>query len=300
MDKQNEGLKLMADGDKAISKKSFFGRSSPDFDQAVQNYEQAANCFKLAKAYSYAVDAYVKSADCHTKLNSLYLAAKNLDAAALMLMNQLNKPDESSELYRRASNYYLANGSYDRAAEVLEKAGKALESINPDKAVQLYEESCTIYETEDKMRSGAESFQRFISFLIKSGRYPKALELSGRLTDAYIKMENRIGINKQVLSCVILALAYGDEVEAGKRFDMYAGRVSGFGESDEGMIAANLLDAYEQHNPDLLADALKRQQINYLNSEITRLARTKLRVPGGGNAVGDAGTLIEEEDDGLL
>lgn len=59
-----------------------------------------------------------------TVLYSIHLAGKAIENAAFILAHNLNQPQRAAEAYQRASDYFMTQGSIDRAAEQLDKAGK--------------------------------------------------------------------------------------------------------------------------------------------------------------------------------
>lgn len=58
------------------------------------------------------------------KKYSIHLAGKAIENAAFILAQNLNQPQRAAEAYQRASDYFMTQGSIDRAAEQLDKAGK--------------------------------------------------------------------------------------------------------------------------------------------------------------------------------
>ncbi|RUO95782.1 hypothetical protein BC936DRAFT_143237 [Jimgerdemannia flammicorona] len=62
-----DGVKLMADGDKAASKGMF---RKPDWDIAGGCYEKAGVAFKTGKAYDQAIQAYFKASDAMFKADA--------------------------------------------------------------------------------------------------------------------------------------------------------------------------------------------------------------------------------------
>jgi gamma-soluble NSF attachment protein len=80
--------------------------------------------FRNEKAYDHAVKAFLKVADCHRQLDSIYLAAKALETAANILAQNLNQPEKSVDIYKQCSDYYIAHGTGDRAGEILDKCAK--------------------------------------------------------------------------------------------------------------------------------------------------------------------------------
>lgn len=55
---------------------------------------------------------------------SIHLAGKATENAAFILAQNLNQPQRAAEAYQKASNFFMTQGSIDRAAEQLEKAGR--------------------------------------------------------------------------------------------------------------------------------------------------------------------------------
>ncbi|KAI9199788.1 uncharacterized protein BJ171DRAFT_517093 [Polychytrium aggregatum] len=277
--KIKEGMDLMAVGQKAENSKSFFGKRTPDWDTAANSYERAATCFKIAKANEQAIDAFQKAGDAYRHLDSFALAAKQYEGAATIAVQNTRQYALAAQLYRQTADFLSANNSPDRAAESLEKAAKALESLDPNQCIELYFESCAVYENEDRIRTGAETFRRAIATCIRLQRLDKALILSQKLAEGFAKLNNRPGFCKQSLATIIIALAMGDEVEATKRFNS-ACELGGFSPSEENEAATDMLQAFDAGDDELLSKALQRMVITFLDNDVARLAKS-LRVPGG-------------------
>lgn len=92
------------------------------------------------------------------------------------------------------------------------------------------------------------------------------------------KFTSRSHLYKANLSILILILAIGDDVEAGKQFSQMCGD-AGFAQSEEAEIAEDLLTAYEQRDQELLEKTVRLQHVTFLDNEVVKLARL-LTVPG--------------------
>lgn len=120
-------------------------------------------------------------------------------------------------------------------------------------------------------------------------RYARAIELQQKLSDIHADLgQNNIPfLHKSQLSLVILHLANGDEVAAGKVFTRGCNE-NGFLNSEEGKIAQDILAAYDERDQKQVQDALtksgvRKSILGFLDNEITKLAYA-LRVPGEGVA----------------
>ncbi|KAI7904039.1 soluble NSF attachment protein [Cokeromyces recurvatus] len=271
-----EGVKYMQHGDKAASKGLF---RKPDWDLAASDYERAATSFKIAKSYDQAVQAYFKASDALSKADAIHLAGKALENAAFILASNLNQPQRAAETYQRASNYFMTQGSIDRAAEQLEKAGRALENVDVNASYEMYSKACTLYEQEDRGRFAVDIFKKATSLLIRNKKYDKAIEMLKRQSAVLQKFTSRSHLFKANLSIIILYFAIGDDVEAGKQFNSMCGNDAGFVQSEEAAIANDLLKAYEERDQELLERTVRLQHITFLDNEVVKLARL-LTVPG--------------------
>ncbi|KAI8988830.1 soluble NSF attachment protein [Pilobolus umbonatus] len=270
-----DGVRHMQQGDKAATKGLF---RKPDWDVAAGYYERAATSFKIAKSYDQAVQAYLKQSDALYKADATHLAGKAMENAAYILASNLNQPQRAADAYQRASNYFMTQGSIDRAAEQLEKAGRALENVDVNASYDMYNKAITIYEQEDRGRFAIEIFKKTISLLIRNKKYDKAVEILKRQCVVLQKFTSRSHLYKANLSIIILILAIGDDVEAGKQFNMMCGD-TGFAQTEEAEIAEDLLRAYAERDQLLLEKTVRLQHLTFLDNEIVKLARL-LTVPG--------------------
>ncbi|KAI8063550.1 soluble NSF attachment protein [Gongronella butleri] len=264
-----EGVKLMQSGDKATTKGLF---RKPDWDLAAGYYDQAATCFKVARSFDQAVQAYTKASEALFKSNAMHMAGKAMENAALILVNNLNQPQRGAEAYKQASNLFMTDGKMIRAAEQLGKAAKAMEPIDVNAAIDLYSSSIDLYEQEERGSFSTETYKKAIGLSVKSRKYAKAVELLHRQAPTLQKMTSRSPANKANLSMLVLLFAMDDEVEAGKQFNNMCG-------NEEAGLAQQMLRAYDESDQELLEKTVRDQHFSFLDNEIVRLARS-LTVPG--------------------
>ncbi|KAH8044893.1 hypothetical protein JL720_16918 [Aureococcus anophagefferens] len=68
---------LMAKGEKALTKFSFFGGGTAKFEDAAECFNDAGKQFVMGKAYGEGASAYRRAADCHLKAKSEFDAASS-------------------------------------------------------------------------------------------------------------------------------------------------------------------------------------------------------------------------------
>ncbi|RIB12104.1 hypothetical protein C2G38_2249716 [Gigaspora rosea] len=271
--KIQEAVRYLAQGDKATEKNWF---KKPEWDIAGQNYEKAASCFKAARSYDQAIQAYQKASDALFKSDLLFMSAKSMESAATIASLQLKQPERAAEMYKKASDLYLTHMSPDRAGEMLEKGARALEPVNVDNAIEMYVSACSLFESEERGKFAIDTFRKAVAVMIKNKRYEAAVDILHRLNAVYQGIPNQQGINKTCLSIIITLLAAEDEVEAKKQFQLFC--LHAFVQSEESAIACALLDAFEQGDQELVSQIVRKQTVTFLDNEIAKLARG-LQVP---------------------
>jgi len=280
--KFKEGMGLMKEAQNLLSTTLF--RWKPDLEGAATNFQQAAICFKNAKAHEQAKEAYVKAGENFYKTDLLHSAAQAMGDGAAMA-KQLKRSEEAASLYERSSNCFLENGSSDKAAETLAKAGETIKDVNLEKATEYYLSACDLYFTEGREQFGNETFKLTTTLLLRAKKYTEAVKLIDREIVAFRKLEKREALWKFYLSNVILQLVLTDYAEADNRFKNYLAE-EGFMSSEEGKAGGDMLTAYENADQTAFNAVVNRQVFNFLENEVTKLARN-LKAVGMG-------------DDGLL
>ncbi|KAF9098732.1 hypothetical protein BGX29_007468 [Mortierella sp. GBA35] len=274
-----DAVDFMKEADKNTEKSWF---KKPDWDIAAQYYEKAGQAFKAGKSYDQAVQAFIKASDAMIHATSYFMAGRALENGGNIALQNLGQPERAADMYKRASDLFMQNMTPDRAAEMLEKSAKAMEPISVDQAIELYIGACNIYEGEDRARYATDTFKRTIALLIKHRRFEKATEILQRLGNVQKDTTNKMAYYKTLLSIIIVQLAAGDEVEAGKRFQAYCS-VDGFVKSEESAVAHQMLDAFEHRDQGYYNQAAGRQHVGFLDNEIARsIVISDDLVSGGG------------------
>lgn len=166
--KINEGLEHLAKAEKYL--KTGFLKWKPDYDSAASEYGKAAVAFKNAKQFEQAKDACLREAIAHENNRALFHAAKAYEQAGMML-KEMQKLPEAVQLIEKASMMYLENGTPDTAAMALERAGKLIENVDPEKAVQLYQQTANVFENEERLRQAVELLGKASRLLVRGRRY---------------------------------------------------------------------------------------------------------------------------------
>ncbi|CAH1780497.1 unnamed protein product [Owenia fusiformis] len=295
--KISEGLEHMELAAKCL-KTSFF-KWKPDLDGAVSEYGKAAVCFKNGKALEKAREAYIKTADTQCQANSHFHAGKSYEQAA-MICRDMKDHDQAAHWAVQASNFFLEYGTPDTACSALERAGKMIEPVQPEKAIELYRRAQDVAEMEDRPRQAAEMAGKVARIYIRLKKHEQAYTALEKEMTLWSGVENFPMVNKLVVAAVLLQLHLGDYIAADK---MYKSSMSvpGFGSSEEAMCLEELLTAYDEGDQEKATEVLRRPIIRYMENDFTKLARD-LTVPGGRvgtnpNPTDGAGETVGDDED---
>jgi len=267
--KTQEADAQLKEADKLASKT--LTRWKPDWEGAAILYEKAANNYKNAKALDKAKEAFKKASNAQYQIDLPFSAAKHMESAAGMAKD-LKQNEEGAELYVKACNFYRENGSGFAAAENLAKAAKLIENTDVEKAMDYLKQACELYEIEDKQHFSGDTFKTAVSLFLRHQKFGDTVELLKNQCRVFEKLNQQHDIHKAYLSIIIIHLHCDDYVAANNFYTQFLD-TPGFSQSQEGMIAADLLDAFEKRNVDALNACTKKQIFNFLDNQVTKIAR---------------------------
>ncbi|XP_039381667.1 gamma-soluble NSF attachment protein isoform X1 [Mauremys reevesii] len=303
--KINEALEHVAKAEKYL--KTGFLKWKPDYDSAATEYGKAGVAFKNAKQFDQAKDAYLREAEAHANNRALFHAAKAYEQAGMML-KEMQKLPEAVQLIEKASMMYLENGTPDTAAIALERAGKLIESMNPEKAVQLYQQTASVFENEERLRQAVELLGKASRLLVRGRRLDEAALSIQKEKNIYKEIENYATCYKKTIAQVLVHLHRHDYVAA-ERCVRESYSIPGFSESEDCAALEQLLEGYDNQDQDQVSYVCNLPLFKYMDNDYAKLALS-LAVPGGGTkkkspvttqdkAGGPAaiGSHAEEEDD---
>lgn len=275
--KINEALEHIAAAEKCL--KTGFLKWKPDFDGAASEYAKAAVAFKNAKQYDQAKDAYLKEAESHQNNRAFFHAAKAFEQAGMML-KEMHKLPEAVFFIEKASMMFVENGTPDTAAMALDRAGKLIENVNLEKAVELYERAASVYENEERLRQSAELMGKVSRLLVRGRRLDEAAVSLQKEKNIYKEIENYPTCFKKTIAQVLVHLHRNDYVAADKCVrETYS--IPGFNGSEDSIALEQLLEGFDQQDQDQVFAICNSALFKYMDNDYAKLSLS-LRVPGGG------------------
>ncbi|XP_065118371.1 N-ethylmaleimide-sensitive factor attachment protein, gamma b isoform X1 [Paramisgurnus dabryanus] len=276
-EKINEAHDHIAKAEKCL--KTSMTKWKPDYDGAASEMAKAAVAFKNAKQFEQAKDAYLKEAEYHTENKALFHAAKAYEQAGMMLKDMKRMP-EAIQLIEKASVMYVENGTSGTAGIALDRAGKLIESVDLEKAVDLYQKAASVFENEDRLRQAAELLGKASRLLVRLRRLDEAAVSIQKEKNMYKEIENYPTCFKKTIAQVLVHLHRVDFVAADKCVrESYS--LPGFSGSEDCVAMETLLAAYDEQDEDEVSRVCNLPLLKYMDNDYAKLA-ISLRVPGGG------------------
>uniref|UniRef100_A0A672G6Y6 Gamma-soluble NSF attachment protein n=1 Tax=Salarias fasciatus TaxID=181472 RepID=A0A672G6Y6_SALFA len=295
--KINEAHEHIAKAEKCL--KTSLTKWKPDFDSAASEYAKAGESRPVRGR-----------GDLWESLSSdLLLAVFQLCAgltAGFVLLQEQKKMPEAIQYIEKACMMYMENGTPDTAAMALDRAGKLIEPINLEKAVDLYQKAAGVFENEDRLRQAVELLGKASRLLVRLKRLDEAAVALQKEKNMYKEIENFPMCFKKTTAQVLVHLHRGDYVAADKCVrESYS--LPGYSGSEDCVAMETLLQGYDEQDEDQVYRVCNSPLLKYMDNDYAKLA-ISLRVPGGGGkkkkaaaapagGAGGAAAPAEEDDD---
>ncbi|XP_017780177.1 PREDICTED: gamma-soluble NSF attachment protein-like [Nicrophorus vespilloides] len=264
--KIEEGLEHIKSAEKCL--KTSLLKWRPDFDEAADEYNKAATCFRIAKSFEQCRDCLLKASNCHKQNKNGFYAAKALDQA-ILVCKELSDLGNVASMAKQAANLYQTGGNAESASSSLEKAAKILEQKHLKDALSLFQQAAEISIIQDSTRQAAEYMSKVARIHVKLQEYDLAADAIRREMGLHQQSEAYQAIGRLAVALVLVQLARGDVVAAEKAFKEWGNCC----EAPEVQCLESLLTAYDEEDRDQAKRALGNPFIKFMDIEYAILAR---------------------------
>ncbi|KAI4495297.1 hypothetical protein M0804_001498 [Polistes exclamans] len=234
----------------------------PDFQYAADQYAQAATCFQIAKSFQ-------QCRDCLMKASSCYKQNKSSIEQTLPICKEMGNLSDIPKLAHSSCSLYQQHGSPESGALVLDKAGKMIESTQPEQALELFKRAADIVMGEDSPRQAAEYMSKVARLLVKLQSYDQAADAIRREIGMHQQIDHIQSVGRLAVALVLVQLARGDQVAAEKAFKEWGN----YCDAPEVQTLEMLLQAYDNEDADAARSALNSPFIKHMDVEYAKLAR---------------------------
>ncbi|MGH0140398.1 UNVERIFIED_CONTAM: hypothetical protein FKN15_042817 [Acipenser sinensis] len=234
-------------------------------------------------------------------------------------IKEMQRMPEAIQYIEKASMMYVENGTPDTAAMALDRAGKLIEPVNLEKAVELYQQAASVFENEDRLRQAVELVGKASRLLVRARRFDEAAASIQKEKDMYKEIENYPTCFKKTIAQVLVHLHRNDFVAADRCVRESYRQVAsssttlqqinisgdmGFNSSEDCGAMEKLLEGYDQQDEDQVYSVCNSPLVKYMDNDYAKLALS-LKVPGGGTKKkspetpknGAGGSRVDQEDD---
>lgn len=267
--KVTEAKEHISDAEKSL-KTSLFKRK-PDLDSAAGSYAKAALCYKIIKDYKNAIDYSIKSGDTYNEHGSLYNAAKQYEQAGI-IANDIKSYNQTYEMFEKATELMITNGTRDSAGILLERGANMLKLTAPDKALRLFKRAIHVADIEEKYHESLSYYENAINIAIRTKEYNEAIELINNSFGVIDRVGSNEQITKYILTACLIHLSRDDWVSAQNYLEGMKNKYEvasdsrGFGRVDD------LIKAYDEKDDEMFKTLIKNYLSYAVDNEVLKIA----------------------------
>lgn len=250
--KEEEGHQLVAQAEKKMSSgggffRSVLGMSSGNKEEAAEMFVRAANCFKLAKAWTHAGSAFEKAASSYQGISDMqYEAASKYSDAGKAYKNADVK--KAMAAYENAITLYTDAARFQQCARLKKEVAEIQEEANEnDAALESYASAADFYDMDDS-KSNANSMRVKVAMLSAlAGKYAEAADLYETIAQAALSNNLlKYGAREHLLRAGLCRLCLSDVVGAQRALEKYANMDPTFSTSREGKLLESVVTAVDE------------------------------------------------------
>ena len=150
----------------------------------------------------------------------------------------------TTELAWRSAALFRKSGQPDSAAQLLERASKAISERQPENSVLMLEKAAETVETENRPIQAASYVNKLLRIALESGDRDEAIEKARKLVELYQEAGHKPSTGRNVLGLVILLLDIHRTGEA----EVVAREFGNNCSKEQNVLIEDLLDAYDQND----------------------------------------------------
>mmetsp|Transcript_36751 Transcript_36751/g.85360 ORF Transcript_36751/g.85360 Transcript_36751/m.85360 type:complete len:294 (-) Transcript_36751:79-960(-) len=255
------GRELVAQAEgKLKGKGGLFGLfgGGPNYADAQDLYQQAANQFKIAKDWNEAANCFGQCAFCAQKQGSQNDEANFYNDAA----NVLKKVStvQAVEQWEKAVGIFSAAGNFQKAGKLLLSIAELYESelLAPKDTKAYYKRAAEMFDLDDHGKSSLSKCNlKFAEYAAKDGEVQEAIRVFE--SEGEKALQNTLlqyGAKDHFFRAGILHLSVGDPVNIQMALDKYRSLDPRFADSREGQLLQFLAEAFEAKDVDMFVEKL--------------------------------------------
>lgn len=235
---------------------SLFG--GPNYEEAGELYQQAANQFKLSKEWPEAANCFVQCATCARQSGNASDEANFLMEAGNVLKRISTQ--QAVEQYEKAIIIFGNGGRYSQAGKLLMTIAESYEAehLSHTEVKEYYKRAAEMFDLDDHGKSNLSKCNLKVAELAaKDGELEEAIRIFESEGDKALKNHlMQYGAKEHLFKAGILHLVVGDVPSINIAVDKYRSLDPRFADSREGQLLADLAEAFESSNVEMFVEKL--------------------------------------------
>ncbi|CAF0749324.1 unnamed protein product [Adineta steineri] len=272
--KIKEAEEHIKQGDKYM--KTSFTKWKPDLDSAIDEYDKACTCYRVAEKYEQCRDLSIKLADLQIQKGTPFFAAKSYEQVAQMTQELKDLPT-AAKYFDRAGQLYTEAGYRDSAAILYERCAPQFQQLDRAISIDFYLKGARLAEQEDKTSQAADLYEKAAMQAIRAGNFQQTTELLETVTNCLTKMERFDRLNRVILYRILLKLFNEDSVAGRNIFNQACQNHPSFDQWEERDHIELLIDAFDQDDKDLISQRCQKPYFMAIEPEFVRLIKRWIR-----------------------
>lgn len=224
----------------------------PDVDSAIDEFEKACTCYRVAEKYDLCRDLSIRLADLQIQKGTTFFAGKSFEQAAQMAQ-QLNDLPTAAKHFDRAGQLYAEGGQRDSAAILYERCGPQFQQFDRGISIDFFLKAARLCEQDEKTHQAADLYEKAAMQMIRTGNFPKTSELLEKVTELLVRIDRYDRLNRVVLYRILLKLFNEDSVAGRNIFDQACRDYPSFDQWEERDHIDLLLEAFDQDDKDSIS-----------------------------------------------
>ncbi|CAF2938634.1 unnamed protein product [Rotaria sp. Silwood2] len=256
--------------------KTSFLKWKPDLDSAIDEFDKACTCYRVAEKYEQCRDLSLRVAELQIQKGTPFFAAKSYEQAAQMTQ-QLQDLPTAAKYYDRAGQLYVEGGYRDSGAILYERCAPQFQQLDRSISIDFYLKAARLAEQEEKSYQTADLYEKAAMQAIRMSNFQQTTELLETTTNILTKLERFDRINRVILYRILLKLFNEDSIAGRNIFDHACQIYPTFDQWEERNHIELLLDAFDQDDKDLISQRCQSPYFMAIEPEFVRLIKRWIR-----------------------
>lgn len=252
----NKSEKYMAEGNKILERKTFFGfGKTKNYEDAIEVFTKAGYAFKIENDLESAGNAFLKVAKIIKQEKSEFFeySYTKILIEAGNCFKKIN-PEKTIKIFNRVIEINNEEGNFYKSGRYYQEIGEIYETIdNPIEAMNSYQQAVKLFIADNKLQEKTKCLLNIAKIESSLDEFSKAAEIFESIAYEYVSMNNRLiaySVRGYILQCCLCYFSIGDCVSARSKLENFKNMDNTFASCRECSFIENICIAFDGFNID--------------------------------------------------